>query len=151
MGELELTEAVDLCDAGGRLNPGARGWSRVPLHRCNLSRAWGRKKRWDYWAVLADDLYLSLTYADIDYAGTASLWIHQPSTGLTIAHDQLIPFGRGFALPDEPCTGRMVFDQRGLRVEIDGEKVRDEKAWLAVGGPYVVKAGKRAWARIVVR
>lgn len=36
-------------------------------------------------------------------------------------------------------------------VEIDGEKVRDEKAWLAVGGPYVVKAGKRAWARIVVR
>jgi tyrosyl-tRNA synthetase len=36
-------------------------------------------------------------------------------------------------------------------VEIDGAKVRDEKARLATGGPYVVKAGKRAWARVVVR
>jgi tyrosyl-tRNA synthetase len=36
-------------------------------------------------------------------------------------------------------------------VEIDGERIRDEKARLPKGGPYIVKAGKRAWARIVVR
>ena len=36
-------------------------------------------------------------------------------------------------------------------VQVDGQKVSDLKASLAVGGPYVVKAGKRAWARITVR
>ena len=36
-------------------------------------------------------------------------------------------------------------------VEVDGAKSRDEKARLPAGGPYVVKAGKRAWARITVR
>jgi len=118
-GELELTHPVDLCDARGRLNPGARGWSRVPLHRANLSRAWGRKKRWDYWCVTSPDLYVSLTYADVDYIGTISVWVFQPSTGLSVALDQLVPLGRGFHLPDQPCTGHMVADVRGLRVEID--------------------------------
>ena len=36
-------------------------------------------------------------------------------------------------------------------VQVDGQKVSDLQASLAVGGPYVVKAGKRAWARITVR
>lgn len=35
-------------------------------------------------------------------------------------------------------------------VQIDGEKVGDEQAKLAVGGPYVIKAGKRAWAKVTV-
>jgi len=42
--EPELTAPVDLCD-GARLNPAARGWSRRPLHRANLSARWGRNKR----------------------------------------------------------------------------------------------------------
>lgn len=35
-------------------------------------------------------------------------------------------------------------------VTVDGEKVTDIKAQLKVGGRYVVKAGKRAWAAITV-
>lgn len=117
--ERELTEPVDLCDAHGRLNPAARGWSRVPLHRANLSRAWGRKKRWDYWAVTAADLYVAFVYADVDYVGTGSVWVCQPSTGLVVALDRLTPFGRGFDLPDVACTGRMIADIGGLHIEID--------------------------------
>lgn len=39
----------------------------------------------------------------------------------------------------------------GGAVEIDGQRVTDAKAILAKGREYVVKAGKRAWAKIVVR
>lgn len=117
--EHELTRPVDLCDARGRLNPAARGWSRVPLHRANLARAWGRKKRWDYWCVTAPDLYVALTYADVDYVGTASVWVCRPSTGTVVTADRLVPFARGFELADQPCTGRMLADLKGLRVEID--------------------------------
>ncbi len=35
-------------------------------------------------------------------------------------------------------------------VQVDGEKVSDPNATLSPGGPYVVRAGKRAWARITV-
>ena len=44
------------------------GW---PLHRANLEGCVGRNKRWDYWAVLAGDIVVSLVYANIDYAGLA--------------------------------------------------------------------------------
>ncbi len=40
---------------------------------------------------------------------------------------------------------------RSGAVQVDGEKVTDEQARLAKGGTYVVKAGKRAWARITVK
>lgn len=132
-GERELTEPVDLCDARGRLNPAAWGWSRTPLHRANLSRAWGRKKRWDYWAVTSPDLYVSFVYADVDYVGTAAVWVCQPSTGMVISLDRLSPFGRGFDLPDEPCTGLMTADLGGLRLEID-ERDPDATRLRAVCG-----------------
>lgn len=44
--------------------------------------------------------------------------------------------------------GRRRVEQGG--VEVDGDRVRDVKARLERGGPYVVKAGKRAWARLRV-
>ena len=47
--ERELTAPVDLCDARGRLNPAAVGWSRPPLVRANLRGHWPRKKRWNFW------------------------------------------------------------------------------------------------------
>ncbi|WP_067861079.1 DUF2804 domain-containing protein [Nocardia shimofusensis] len=119
MSERELTAPVDLCDARGRLNPDAVGWSRTPLHRANLSRAWGRKKRWDYWCVTAPDLYMAITCADLDYLGNASVWICRPSTGLSVSVDRIVPGARGFALPDQPCTGLIVVEAAGLRIEID--------------------------------
>lgn len=45
--------------------------------------------------------------------------------------------------------GRRRIQQGG--VEIDGERVSDPQAKLPKGGPYVVKAGKRAWAEVTLK
>ena len=66
--ERELTVPIDLCDANGRLNPDAVGWSRTPLVRANLSRHWPRKKRWNFWNWISPRFVFSVTLADIDYA-----------------------------------------------------------------------------------
>src|SRR5262249_48106486 len=72
--EPELTASVLECMPDGRLNRAAIGWSRHPLHRCNLSGHWPRKKKWDYWCVTTDTHLLSLTYAHIDYLGLMDVW-----------------------------------------------------------------------------
>ena len=118
MPEREITDPVDLCDDRGRLNPAARGWSRRPLHNANLRRAVGRKKRWDYWCVLADDVIVSVTYADIDYAGLAGFWILDVASGTEYEATMLSPFGRGIALPDMPCTGTVRARTSNVEVEI---------------------------------
>ncbi len=66
--EPEITTAVDLCDAHGRLNPAAVGWSRKPLVRANLRGHWPRKKRWNFWNWIGPHFVFSVTLADIDYA-----------------------------------------------------------------------------------
>ena len=73
--EHEITKPVDLCTPDGTaLNPAARGWSRVPLHRANLDGRHGENKRWDYWAILAGDLVVSCVFADVDVIGIADVW-----------------------------------------------------------------------------
>jgi hypothetical protein len=131
MSERELTEPVDLCDGRGRLNPDAVGWSRRPLHRANLRGFPGRKKRWEYWLVTSPEVVVSLTYADVDYLGIASVWVWEPATGEVTAIDRVVPFARGFALPDHPCTGTMVHADRRLRLEIEE---RAEATRLLVSG-----------------
>src|SRR3972149_4471969 len=64
--EPELTAPVLLCSPDGRLNRQAIGWSRHPLHRCNLPPSLARKKKWNYWAVTSNDLLVSATVADIE-------------------------------------------------------------------------------------
>jgi hypothetical protein len=66
--ERELTVPTDLCDARGRLNPAAVGWSRTPLVRANLRGHWPRKKRWNFWNWISPRFVFSVTLADIDYA-----------------------------------------------------------------------------------
>src|SRR5690349_17034087 len=77
----EIDRDVALCTPGGRLNAEAKGWSRRPLHRCNLRGPWGRAKRWDYWCVTWNGGVLSLTYADFDYLGMASSLFLDRETG----------------------------------------------------------------------
>jgi len=66
--ERELTDPTDLCDAAGRLNPLAVGWSRRPLVRANLRGHWPRTKRWNFWNWISPRFVFSVTLADIDYA-----------------------------------------------------------------------------------
>ncbi|MFH2007238.1 MAG: DUF2804 domain-containing protein, partial [bacterium] len=114
----ELTEPVALCDPEGRLNPEAVGWSRRPLHRCNLRGAWGRKKRWEYWCVTTEDLLLSVTYADLDYLGLATVLFHDLRTGRSAEKGVLIPGAVGFRL-SETVSGQSVrFRFPGLALDL---------------------------------
>lgn len=69
--EREITQPVDLCDDKGALNPDAVGWSRIPLHRCNLRGHWGRKKKWNFWSFISGDFNFNIIIADADYVGVA--------------------------------------------------------------------------------
>lgn len=116
--EHEITDPVDLCDERGRLDAAAHGWSRHPLHRANLSGSPGRKKRWDYWCVMSSDVVATITYADVDYLGLATVWVLDRQTGAQGGGELLVPFGRGLELPEQPCTGTMTARGRGVEVEI---------------------------------
>ena len=119
MVETEITEPVDLCDTKGQLNPAARGWARQPMLRANLRRAGGRKKRWDYWCVIDPDVIISATYADIDYAGLANVWILDRRDSTEVSAGTLVPFSRGISLPDQVCTGTASIKRGGFELTID--------------------------------
>jgi hypothetical protein len=116
--ERELTGPVDLCDARGRLNAAARGWSRVPMLRANLRGAHGRKKRWDYWCVMTPEVTVALVYADVDYAGLAGCWVLDAADQRETKVDTFALFGRGFALPEQVCTGTAAVSTRALSMTI---------------------------------
>jgi hypothetical protein len=118
--EHEITHPVDLCDSRGRLSPAARGWSRHPLHTANLRGPWGRRKRWDYWCVISDEVVVSITYADVDYIGLANVWVLHAATGRQWTAGLMVPGARGISLPDEPCTGTM--SARGKAIEVTLEE-----------------------------
>ena len=73
--EPELTQPVQLCDSRGNLNPDAIGWSRHPLHDCNLRGHWLRKKRWNYWAITSPTHFFSVTLSNIDYMGLPCVYL----------------------------------------------------------------------------
>lgn len=79
--ERELTRPCDLCDARGRLDPAAVGWSRTPLVRANLRGHWPRKKRWNFWNWIGRDFVLSATLADVDYAAFCAGFFIDLATG----------------------------------------------------------------------
>ena len=135
--ERELTEPVELCAPDGRtLSPTAVGWSRHPLHRAGLRGGWGRTKRWDYWAVLAGDLVVSLTYADVDYLGIASVWWADLATGEQGGRDVAVPLARGLDLPDVPGSTPLRFRSRHLRLDLvdDEGGTTLQAAWRSSGG-----------------
>lgn len=102
--ETELTEAVPLCDARGRLLPASVGWSRHPLHTCNLSGHWPRKKRWNYWCVTGDRFLFSVTLASVDYMGLAFAYFLEYETNRFIENAVTVPLARGCVLPDTVRT-----------------------------------------------
>lgn len=126
--EPELTAPVLECTPDGRLNRAAIGWSRQPLHRCNLSGHWPRKKRWDYWCVTTDTHLLSLTYANIDYLALFNVGLLDYATRTMIEKSVVVPCGVGAALPETVGGGNMHFNGMGLRIDLaeeaEGTRVR---------------------------
>ncbi len=116
--ERELTEPVDLCTVDGkRLNPGAVGWSRRPLHRANLS-GWGRTKRWDYWGILLGDAVVSVTFASLDYVGLVAVDWADFTTGEVGGASHIAPFAHRIALPEVPGSAPLRCQTRKLRAEV---------------------------------
>lgn len=134
--EREITAPVDLCTSEGELNPEALGWSRVPLHRANLSGHPGRNKRWDYWAVLAGDLVVSSVYANIDVVGLADVWWADLSTGSRGGTGVATEAVGAFELPEAPGTDPLRIDRDGLRLDIvdDDEGTRLTASWTERDG-----------------
>ena len=116
--EREITEPVDLCE-GRRLSPAARGWARHPMLRANLRGHWGRTKRWDYWCVITPEVIASLVYADIDYVGLATCWVLDRRTHQHTDATVIRPLARGFAMPEQVCTGTVSIDDRALALRIE--------------------------------
>ena len=135
--EPEITQPVDLCTPdGARLNPAARGWSRLPLHRANLDGEFGRNKRWDYWAVLAGDLIISTVYSNVDYIGLADVYWADLATGERGGWGTGVRGAEGFVLPERPGTAPLVINHGGLDLAFvdDDAGTRLVAAWTERDG-----------------
>lgn len=135
--EREIIEPVDLCLPNGRiLDLAAQGWSRVPHHVANLAGRWGRTKRWDHWGVLADDLAVAVTYADVDYLGMVDVWWRHHPSGRTGGRAQPVPFARGISLPDRFGTEPLRFRGPHSSVDIvdDAEGTTITASWTESDG-----------------
>ena len=124
--ERELTEPVDLCTFDGlALNPDARGWSRTPLHRANLAGYFGRNKRWDYWAILAGDIVISTTIADIDHLGLADVYWADLESGSFGGQGVVVGADAGIRLPERMGTVPLLVDEDTLHLRITEWRHRD--------------------------
>ncbi len=118
--EPELTSPVDLCDARGNLNRAAVGWSRQPLHNCNVSGHEPRKKRWNYWCLNTDKLLFSATIADVDHFVLAFAYLFDFESRRLVERTAILPPG-AIALPPR-VRGDAVFEQDEHRVALTEEK-----------------------------
>lgn len=141
--ERELVEPVDLCDAQGRLEPAAVGWSRRPLVRANLTGHWPRKKRWNFWNWIGPQFVFSVTLADIDYAAFCQVTFIDFESGRSLA--TTAPAWPGTLALPEHVERTVRFDGRSLQYE--NEQGRGDGMRVAVDA---TAGGARLVARFAV-
>ncbi|HNR32990.1 MAG TPA: DUF2804 domain-containing protein [Candidatus Hydrogenedentes bacterium] len=117
MAAREITSTVNLCNPDGSLNPETVGWSRRPLHQCNLRGRWLRKKRWEYWCVMGPDFLFSPTIANVDYAAFGAVYLLEYAAGRPIEKTSLRLFPRRFSMPDT-VQGDLLWEGKGFRLAI---------------------------------
>jgi len=117
--EPELTAPVLLCRPDGRLNPDAVGWSRHPLHACNLPPSLARKKKWNYWGITSEEFFFSATIADIDAFQLAGVYIFDRKTKRHI--DSGVGRPPGTIVMPESVMGDIAIDHRRMRVAMTDE------------------------------
>jgi len=135
--EPEITAPVDLCDAQGRLNPAAVGFSRRPVVRANLRGHPLRKKRWNFWNWIGPEGVLSVTLADIDYASFCSFTFTDFRDGTHWSGSNYGRPGR-FALP-EVVEASVGFDAGEIEYEnrIEGPDLVVRFRGRAAGGDEI--------------
>ncbi len=112
---VEITEPVDFCLKGGRLNPSALGWSRKPLINCNLTDHFLRKKRWHYWAVFNQQCLFSATISNLDYIGVVFCYFLDFGTKEFFEQTVITPFGIGCNIPQR-IDENVVFNSKKMKV-----------------------------------
>ena len=117
--EPELTAPVPLCGPDGLLNRDAVGWSRHPLHTCNLVPALERKKKWNYWAVTSDDLLFSATIADIERLQVGGAYLYHRATKRHIESGLARPPGT-IVMP-EGVAGDIALANDGIQIALTDE------------------------------
>lgn len=117
--EPELTSPVLLCGDDGKLNPEAVGWSRHPLHACNLQTSLARKKKWNYWAVTSADFFFSATIADMERLQLGGSYMFDRRTKLHI-EKTVLQTANTIAMPETP-SGDMVIDHPDMHVSLTDE------------------------------
>ena len=132
--ERELTAPVDLVGADGLLNREAVGWSRHPLHRCNLPESLKRKKKWNYWAVTTPELLFSATVADVERVQTGGAYLYHRATRRHIDRGAVQPAGT-VAIPETiagdlradgpPLTVELLDEGTGTRIRVHADKFGD--------------------------
>ena len=122
----------------GRLNRDAIGWSRRPLHRCNIRGRWLAKKRWNYWAVTTENHLFSATVADLDYVGLVFIYFADFDRGELIEKKLLTPLGRGCRMP-ETVDQSLRFDHREISTGFEHKegKVRLTVEAADLGGKHL--------------
>lgn len=118
----ELIEAdpTSLCLPDGRLNRDGVGWSRHPLHRCNVKGAWGRKKKWNYWCVTSPSHLFSVTVSTLDYAGLGFAYLLDFETGEFHEQTVTVPLAAGMTMP-ETVNSDVAFSNRKLSLSFQHE------------------------------
>ena len=142
--ERELSAPVLLCGPDGRLNRRAIGWSRHPLHTCNLPPSLARKKKWNYWAITSPDLLFSATIADVERLQLGGAYLFDRRRHLHIDKAVIQP-PNTITIP-ETISGDMIIEHPDMRVSLTdegtGTRIRVD------AGDF---GGRRLQADIVVR
>jgi hypothetical protein len=129
--EPELSEPVDLCLANGKLNRAAVGWSRRPLHNCNLSGSPLRKKRWNYWCITTDSFLFSVTLSNIDYMGLAFIYFLDFESKYFHEKTVIRPFGKGCDLGNQVADSA-IFEDPKLKLSLQNN---DHHTFITVNCP----------------
>lgn len=116
-GEREVIGPAALWRADGSIDRAAVGWSRDAVHTCALPARWGRRKRWHYWCVTSPREVVSLTLADLDYVGLATVVVHDRGSGRAWRDAAVRPLGWPLAWPATARAGAVAVE-RG-RVALD--------------------------------
>lgn len=113
----ELTDAVDLADASGRLKAEAVGWSRQPVHRLAFAAGVSRVHAFDYWCVTNDEVALSIVVADVGFAGFALVSVQELAGGSPTERIYVRPRGLPSPMPAGP-DGDLSFEARRLAMDV---------------------------------
>ncbi len=119
--EPEITRDVALCDARGRLNRDAVGWSRHPYHVADFAGRTLRVKRWEYWGIVTPDHIVGLTVSDIGYAAVNSIYVLDRASRREVRHDAVVPLRRHTTLPARCGVGRAEYQGRAFAIRVSHE------------------------------